>query len=218
MILTLPLIKLEEANDTDPFVCFRRRDAKAVRKTRRADNTPADKITRLRMELQNVSDLAASVLTREMKKAELGRDNQAVLEARLRLFDHKRKFPALSSPQDDQLLIEQERVPPAKRPRPSEPAGYVTIINNSSFLHFDDFGLYSILKIPRRPRESTELPSPYAAPETVEAINPHERAAAVLREIDRQYEPKRQPGWEDYLDVCSPAAHSFTDIISLIFV
>ena|ERR1700733_7612199 len=117
-------LQLDESNDTDPFVCFRRRDAKAVRKTRRADNTPADKITRLRIELQQVSDLAASVVTRETKKAELGKDGQNVLEARLRLFDHKRRFPHLSSPQDDQMLIEQER-PPAKRLRMSErePAG-----------------------------------------------------------------------------------------------
>ena len=117
-------LQLDESNDTDPFVCFRRRDAKAVRKTRRADNTPADKITRLRIELQQVSDLAASVVTREMKKAELGKDSQNVLEARLRLFDHKRRFPHLSSPQDDQMLIEQER-PPTKRLRMSErePAG-----------------------------------------------------------------------------------------------
>jgi len=112
-------LQLDESNDTDPFVCFRRRDAKAVRKTRRADNTPADKITRLRIELQQVSDLAASVVTREMKKAELGKDSQNVLEARLRLFDHKRRFPHLSSPQDDQMLIEQER-PPTKRLRMSE--------------------------------------------------------------------------------------------------
>ena len=58
-----------------------------------------------------------------------------------------------------------------------------------------------ILRIPRRPRESVDLPSPYAPSDIIEAINPHERAAAVLREIERQYEPKRQSGWEDYLDV-----------------
>jgi hypothetical protein len=117
-------LQLDESNETDPFVCFRRRDAKAVRKTRRADNTPADKITRLRIELQQVSDLATSVVTRELKKAELGRDSQLVLEARLHMFDHKRRFPHLSNPQDDQMLIEQERMPPAKRPRMNEPAGY----------------------------------------------------------------------------------------------
>jgi len=116
--------QLDESNDTDPYVCFRTRDAKAVCKTRRADNTPADKITRLRIELQQVSDLAASVVTREMKKPEFGRDSQNVLEARLRLFDHKRRFLHLSRPHDDQMLIEQER-PPAKRLRMSEhePAG-----------------------------------------------------------------------------------------------
>lgn len=118
-------LQLDESNDTDPFVCFRRRDAKAVRKTRRADNTPADKITRLRIELQQVSDLAANVATREMKKAELGRDTLLVLEARLRLVDHKRRFPHLCNPQDDQMLIEQERMPPVKKLRTGEPSGYV---------------------------------------------------------------------------------------------
>lgn len=106
-------LQLDEADDTDPFVCFRRRDAKAVRKTRRADNTPADKITRLQIELQQVSDLGASVVMREMKETELGRDTQNVLKAQLRLFDHMRRFPHLSSPQDNQMLIEQEQ-PPTK--------------------------------------------------------------------------------------------------------
>ena len=138
-------LQLDESNDTDPFVCFRRRDAKAVRKTRRADNTPADKITRLRIELQQVSDLAANVVTREMKKAELGRDTVLVLEARLRLVDHKRRFPHLCNPQDDQ--------------------------------------------------------SPYATSESIKMTNPCERAAAILREIERQYKPRKQSGWEDYLDV-----------------
>jgi hypothetical protein len=71
---------------------------------------------------------------------------------------------------------------------------------------FDDSALpltdwTRILRIPRRPRESVDLPSPYAPSDVIEAINPRERAAAVLREIERQYEPKRQSGWEDYLDV-----------------
>ena len=58
-----------------------------------------------------------------------------------------------------------------------------------------------ILRIPRRPRESVNLPSPYAPLDIIEVINPHELAAAVLHEIERQYEPKRQSGWEDSLDV-----------------
>jgi len=71
---------------------------------------------------------------------------------------------------------------------------------------FDDSALpltdwTRILRIPRRPRESVDLPSPYTPSDVIEAINPHERTAAVLREIERQYEPKRQSGWEDYLDV-----------------
>jgi len=88
---------------------------------RRADNTPADKITRLRIELQQVSDLAASVVTREMKKAELGKDSQNVLEVRLCLFDHKEAKSHLSRPWDNQMLIAQER-PPTKR-REREPVG-----------------------------------------------------------------------------------------------
>jgi len=55
---------------------------------RSADNTPANKITRLRIDLQRVSDLMASVVTREMRRAELGKDSQNVLEVRLRLFYH----------------------------------------------------------------------------------------------------------------------------------
>jgi enhancer of polycomb-like protein len=86
----IPQLDLDESNDTDPFVCFRRLDAKAVHKTRCMDNTLADEITRWQIELHHVSDFVLSVVVREMKKAELSRDSQLVLESRLCLFNHKR--------------------------------------------------------------------------------------------------------------------------------
>ncbi|KAF8321148.1 hypothetical protein DL93DRAFT_2163453 [Clavulina sp. PMI_390] len=176
----IPQLNLDESNDTDPFVCFRRRDGKTVRKTRRTDTTPADKITRLRMELQNVSDLASSVVMRETEKIKVGKGALEVFEARLRLYDLKRKFPTVVAAQDDQLLIEQER-PPAKRQRVSEVSGTI--------------------KLSRRPRETVEAAQAPLVPEPVDVINPRQLAASVEADIEHAYAQKRQPGWEDYLDL-----------------
>jgi Trm5-related predicted tRNA methylase len=94
-----------------------------VRKTRRADATPADKVTRLRSELQGAKELATLVVSREVKKLELGKDSRSVLEARWRLVELKRKHPAFASAQDDALLMDPERTL-AKRPKVGE-QGYV---------------------------------------------------------------------------------------------
>ncbi|KAF9519381.1 hypothetical protein BS47DRAFT_29976 [Hydnum rufescens UP504] len=174
----IPQLNYDESNDGDPYVCFRRRDVKSVRKTRRTDTTPADKVTKLRSELINAKDLASSVVSREVKKLELGKDARVVLEARLRLVEHKRKYPHFASPHDDALLVDPERTL-AKRPKLGESG--------------------VSLKITRRSKEATELTSPAGSIE--DPPNPHERAAFYQKEIERHCELKKNSSWEDYIDL-----------------
>lgn len=156
-----------------------------------------------------------------MRRRELGRDSVAVLEARLRLVDTKRKFPQYAQDQaqtelDVKLLMEPERIPPQKRPRVSEPVGYVLAclllsecgvsVREKQGLSNRIFLCCRILRI-KKPRDPQEMPSPFPPEMTEVTINPHERANMVLRETDRYYESKKQTGWEDYIDVSS---QSFT--------
>ncbi|KAF8309750.1 hypothetical protein DL93DRAFT_2085277 [Clavulina sp. PMI_390] len=101
----------------------------------------------------------------------------------MRLYEQKRKYPQIGTPQDDTLLIEPERVP--KRPR----------LDTSS----------NVVKISRKLRDGVELASamtPVLVPEiTVPLINPLREAASIQLEVDRMCEERRKSGWENGLDV-----------------
>ena len=55
--------------------------------------------------------LASDVKDRELKKQEIGVAGQAVWETRFTLIDLKRKYPALGTKEDEELLHDKERVP-----------------------------------------------------------------------------------------------------------
>ncbi|KAF8329698.1 enhancer of polycomb-like-domain-containing protein [Cantharellus anzutake] len=192
----IPSLNFDESNSEDAYVCFRRRDVKSVRKTRRTDTTPAEKVSRLRQELIKAKDLANLTVSREVKKLELNKDARSVLEARIRFIELKRKHPQFSLSTDDQLLVDPERVL-AKRPK-------MTLEQNAVSL-----------KIPRRSKDPTDLNSPYPALE--EQVHPHERAELFAKEIERQCEMRKNSGWEDYLDLPTslPISDHFFHALSL---
>ncbi|KAJ7224458.1 enhancer of polycomb-like-domain-containing protein [Mycena pura] len=96
----------------ESYVCFRRREIKAIRKTR-AQITSSDKLLRLQAEFVYPLDLAKAVLARESHKQESVRQSQNVWEKRVAVVDLKRKFPTLGDKVDEELLIDKER--PAKK-------------------------------------------------------------------------------------------------------
>ncbi|KAJ4250583.1 Enhancer of polycomb-like protein 1 [Fusarium torreyae] len=112
-----PTLKFEthqETDDTDPFVCFRRREARQTRKTRARDNKIAETLKKLRRELEDGRQLVLVAYEREMVKRELMTMDRAVFEERARLKDIKLR---LGIKGEDEDLVNQK---PQKR-KPAEP-------------------------------------------------------------------------------------------------
>ncbi|EAU90006.2 NuA4 histone acetyltransferase subunit [Coprinopsis cinerea okayama7 len=122
----IPTLNFDETDTTnESYICFRRREIKAVRKTRQTQVTFSDKLARLQTEFAYPLELAKLVLQREMVKKECAVQGRQIWERRLALVDLKRKFPSFSG-QDEELLVDKERpkkdvvrVPP-RPPRPTE--------------------------------------------------------------------------------------------------
>jgi enhancer of polycomb-like protein len=112
----IPTLNFDETDtQNESYICFRRREIKAVRKTRASQVTSSDKLLRLQSELLSSLDLAKNVLNRETLKRDVAYQSQNVWEKRLSLVELKRKFPSLGAKEDEELLHDKERVP--KRPR-----------------------------------------------------------------------------------------------------
>ncbi|KAG5943359.1 Enhancer of polycomb-like protein 1 [Claviceps pazoutovae] len=107
-----PSLKFEthqETDDTDPFVCFRRREARLTRKTRGRDSKIAESLKRLRRELEDGRQLILLTFEREMMKRELLHMDRAVFEERAKLKQMKLR---LGIKGEDEDLVNQK---PQKR-------------------------------------------------------------------------------------------------------
>ncbi|EJT98699.1 hypothetical protein DACRYDRAFT_110602 [Dacryopinax primogenitus] len=107
----VPQLNTDETLEDDHFVCFRRRDPKAIRRTRRSDTTHIEKLARLRMDFEQLEDIARSSLIREQKKSDQVLSEQTLYEARKR-FSHVARRPEVSHhPDDDKLLLPNYQEP-----------------------------------------------------------------------------------------------------------
>lgn len=124
----LPELKFEDPNDKsnnnddDPYICFRRREFRQQRKTRKTDLQSSEKLKRLHIEMKSVQTLLMEVAKREIKKKEL-------LETEKQLFDDRNKFKTLKRElkilEDDELLYPQRKKiilqPPKEKPEQAKP-------------------------------------------------------------------------------------------------
>ncbi|QLL31786.1 hypothetical protein HG536_0B06540 [Torulaspora globosa] len=86
-----PQLKFErpdEKDDVDPYVCFRRRDVRQARKTRRVDILNSQKLRLLHQELQHAKKMALLVARREKMSMDL-------LEKSLTIFDQRSEVKKL---------------------------------------------------------------------------------------------------------------------------
>ncbi|KAK3327903.1 EPL1-like protein [Cercophora scortea] len=114
-----PTLKFElhqESDEQDPFVCFRRREVRQTRKTRARDVQSADKLKRLRKELEEGRQLILAAHGRELLKLEMLKTDRAIYDQRAVLKDHKIR---LGIKTDDEDLVNQK---PQKRKAPEAPA------------------------------------------------------------------------------------------------
>ncbi|WRT68052.1 uncharacterized protein IL334_005027 [Kwoniella shivajii] len=101
----MPALNYDETNDNDPYVCFRRRDIRATRKTRRTDNHSIEQFQKLQSELRSAHNLASMVVKREHQKKELFKSDKEVWEAKWKLFEIKRRWPSLGMTREEEEFI-----------------------------------------------------------------------------------------------------------------
>ena len=104
----MPQLKVETNQDTDdgdPYICFRRREVRQIRKTRGRDAQSIEKLRKLRKELEDARKLIALVRQRELSKRELLAVERTLFEQRIEVKNTKRK---LGIKGDDDDLINQK--------------------------------------------------------------------------------------------------------------
>ncbi|KAF2012579.1 hypothetical protein BU24DRAFT_464955 [Aaosphaeria arxii CBS 175.79] len=114
----LPQLKFEtnqETDDSDPYVCFRRREVRQVRKTRGRDAQVTEKIKKLRKELEDGRLLMHLVKRREVIIRDQLAHDKAIFEGRRALTESKRKLGIKGD--DEELLVNQKKPAPKPKPR-----------------------------------------------------------------------------------------------------
>jgi enhancer of polycomb-like protein len=117
----MPYIKVRvldttsEADDADPYVCFRRREARQTRKTRGRDAQVVEKLKKLRLELEQARQLVQSVRDREEVHKQQLEVTRAVFEQRRKLKEVKiSKNIVGEKGEDEELLVNQRPQPKPK--------------------------------------------------------------------------------------------------------
>lgn len=95
----------QDSDDMDPYVCFRRREVRQTRKTRARDVQSADKLKRLRRELEDGRQLVLLSHERELQKRDLLRLDKHIFEKRAQVKEMKVR---LGIKGDDADLINQK--------------------------------------------------------------------------------------------------------------
>jgi enhancer of polycomb-like protein len=100
----------QDPEDNDPYVCFRRRESRQIRKTRGRDAQSTEKLRRLRKDLEDARSLLKMVNDREKLKMEVLKTDRRVFGQRLEVKNLKRKLGLKDSDED---LINHK--PPKKK-------------------------------------------------------------------------------------------------------
>ncbi|KAI0659248.1 enhancer of polycomb-like-domain-containing protein [Cubamyces menziesii] len=174
----IPTVNLDETDTkNESYICFRRREIKAVRKTRASQASYSDRMIRLKGELETTLDIVRLVQQRETAKRETHSQNRLVWDKRHIFADLKRAHPSLGSKEDEDLFQDKEK--PPKRPK----------VESSK---------HTSLRI--RPRENGDLASPVAHVEP--QIRPKEREATIRTQIEQELQQRKEKDkqWEDASD------------------
>jgi len=117
----MPTIKVRvldtssEADDADPYICFRRREVRQTRKTRGRDAQVVEKLKKLRLELEQARGLVQMVAQREQLNKEDLEISRKVFEERRKLKDVKVNKQIIGEKgEDEELLVNQKPAPKLK--------------------------------------------------------------------------------------------------------
>ncbi|KAF2841544.1 hypothetical protein M501DRAFT_1014342 [Patellaria atrata CBS 101060] len=110
-----PNLKFEtniETDDSDPYVCFRRREVRQARKTRGRDALVVDKLKKLRIDMENARQVLHFVKQREIGHRDQLALDKDIFQKRIETKEMKRK---LGIKDHDEDLINQK---PSPKPKP----------------------------------------------------------------------------------------------------
>ncbi|KAK4569743.1 Enhancer of polycomb-like protein 1 [Recurvomyces mirabilis] len=126
----MPTIKVRvldttsEADDADPYVCFRRREVRQTRKTRGRDAQVVEKLKKLRLEVEQGRQMLRQIVEREHLKADSLSLDRRVFNDRKELKQVKAAKSIIGDKGDDEeLLVNQKPTKqPTKVPREQRPS------------------------------------------------------------------------------------------------
>ncbi|KAF9167210.1 Enhancer of polycomb-like protein 1 [Mortierella sp. AD011] len=103
-----PQLKFEEVvrNEADPYLCFRRRESKPIRKTRRTDQQSIEKLRKLRMEMESARSLLEMVSKREKVRKESLVLEHMIFDQRCKVREYRRN---LGIKDDDEDIQHQKK-------------------------------------------------------------------------------------------------------------
>ncbi|KAG0355099.1 Enhancer of polycomb-like protein 1, partial [Gamsiella multidivaricata] len=105
----VPYLQLFEEvvrNEADPYLCFRRRESKPIRKTRRTDQQSIEKLRKLRMEMESARSLLEMVSRREKVRKESLVLEHMIFDQRCKVREYRRN---LGIKDDDDDLQHQKK-------------------------------------------------------------------------------------------------------------
>ena len=97
-----------DTDDADPYVCFRRREVRQIRKTRGRDAHSAEKLKKLRKELEESREIMAMIRQREITKKEQLAVERQLFEQRANLRQVKLNLPDQYKEGDEDILVNQK--------------------------------------------------------------------------------------------------------------
>lgn len=118
----VPHLKFEdhEKDDSDPYVCFRRRELRQVRKTRRTDVLSIERLRRMQAEMETAKQLVEMIATREFTRKAALKSEWDVFEDRCAIKTLKRELGIKGEEED--LVAQKKRKVEPKREDKSEKA------------------------------------------------------------------------------------------------
>lgn len=171
--------KYDESNENNPYVCFRRRELKTSRKTRRSDAQNIERLIRLRNDLHAAHALMLKTQEREQLKLEAIQIDRKVFDARVEARELKRRLGEAEG--DEDILIGRRD----KKRRKEEGA-------QSS----------GSLRLSLRKPDPSNYTAASITPSVEDLKLRKERAAAINARMERDAQKKREADqmWEDWTD------------------
>jgi enhancer of polycomb-like protein len=176
-----PRLKFEtgqENDDSDPYVCFRRRELRQIRKTRNRDAQSAEKLRKLRLELETARGMLLMIKRRELLRKEAIEMDRQVFEQRQALRDTKRK---LGMKGDDDLLINQKVIPRSNRNKKHATDLFIKKQKLPSGMTTNQAAIAQQFRMPIAPGSGPEL----RTLEDVLAVKERERENEIQTNIDK---------------------------------